>query len=836
MTVARWLHSLGAGAARRPWTVVLTWLVLLVLGVAGYLGLGGELSPQVTLPGTPTAQVADQLAAEFPDASGGSGTVVFHADDGSALTADQRAEISDVLERVADVDGVRGTVDPFATEEQRAEQAGQLASGQAQIDVARAELEQGQAQLDAGRAQLDALPPIAREVPEVAAQIAEIERQQDEIDTGRAELEQQARQVDLGSRLLAVSDRIRQVSDDGSTVLGVIQLVEPNLKVTPQTREAVAAELEGAEIDGVQVALSQDLVQEVPEIFGPGEALGLLIAAITLVVLLGATLGAVLPIVSALVGLGVGVTAALSTSGVIEMISVTPVLGVMLGLAVGIDYSLFLINRHRGQLLRGMPLRQSIALSTGTAGTAVVFAGLTVVIALVALNVTGIDFLGLMGTVGALCVLVAVAVAVTLTPAALSLLGLRVLRRRERLLYARHDAAAEEQRHRLEEADHAPTAPLRTGRAWVTLVLGTGVLVTLAVPALSMRLGLPDGSAEARESTQFQAFDLTDRYFGPGTNGPLLVIAEPPQVLSGTEQLAEQVRVAEAVAALDDVVAVAPVGVSGDQRLLAFQVVPAEGPSSESTARLVTDLRALSPLSTGQGSIPLGVAGSASGNIDISVKLTAALPGYLALVVGLSLVLLVVVFRSILVPLTATVGFVLSLFATFGAITAIFQWGWLADVFGVTTPGPVLSFLPTIVVGILFGLAMDYQLFLVSGMREAYAHGAPPRQAVTAGLRAGRRVVVAAAIIMVSVFAGFIGSDSVVIRSIGFALAFGVLVDAFVVRMLLIPAVMHLVGSGAWWLPRGLDRVIPDVDVEGASLQADHGDPVAGREPAAHRR
>ena len=467
-----------------------------------------------------------------------------------------------------------------------------------------------------------------------------------------------------------------------------------------------------------------------------------------------------------------------------------------------------------------MPVPESIALSTGTAGTAVVFAGLTVVIALVALNVTGIGFLGLMGTVGALCVVVAVVVAVTFTPAALSLLGLRVLRRRERARYLRHDAAAEDERRHRDEVEHAPTAPLRTGRAWITLVVGVGALATLAVPALSMRLGLPDGSAEARESTQFQAFELTEEYFGPGINGPLLVVAEPPQVLDAADQLAEQVRVAETVLALDDVVAVAPIGVSDDQRLLAFQVVPADGPSSPSTEQLVKDLRALAPMSTGTGTVEIGVAGSASGNIDISEKLADSLPGYLALVVGLSLVLLVVVFRSLLVPLTATLGFVLSLFATFGAITAIFQWGWLAAVFGVTTPGPVLSFLPTIVVGILFGLAMDYQLFLVSGMREAYAHGAPARPAVTAGLRAGRRVVVAAAIIMVSVFAGFIGSDSVIIRSIGFALAFGVLVDAFVVRLLLIPAAMHLLGDSAWSLPRWLDRVLPDIDVEGASLGA----------------
>ena len=360
---------------------------------------------------------------------------------------------------------------------------------------------------------------------------------------------------------------------------------------------------------------------------------------------------------------------------------------------------------------------------------------------------------------------------------------------------------------------------MSTARAVVTVVVGLAALAVVAIPALDMRLGLPDGSAESRESTQYKAFELTAEYFGEGTNGPLLVVAELDQPVAEADRLAEQVQVVQAVTALDDVAAVAPVGFSTDGRLAAFQVVPRGGPTSVSTEQLVRDLRDLSPLATQQGEATIGVAGSASGNIDVSEKLGAALPGYLALVVGLSLLILVMVFRSILVPLTATLGFVLSLFATFGALTAVYQWGWLSELFGVSTPGPVLSFLPTIVIGILFGLAMDYQLFLVSGMREAHAHGVPARQAVVVGVKAGRRVVVAAAVIMVSVFAGFIGSDSTLIRSFGFGLAFGVLADAFVVRLLVIPAVMHLLGPAAWWLPRWLDRVLPDVDVEGASLE-----------------
>jgi putative drug exporter of the RND superfamily len=312
---------------------------------------------------------------------------------------------------------------------------------------------------------------------------------------------------------------------------------------------------------------------------------------------------------------------------------------------------------------------------------------------------------------------------------------------------------------------------------------------------------------------------VTEEAFGEGVNGPLLITADLPEGLDDDGVQEAQLTVARALAGMDDVVAVAPVAVSDDSRLAAFQVIPAEGPNSVSTERLVQDLRTSEPV---DGEIELGVAGQAAINIDISEGLADVLPLYLAVVVGLSFLIMVMVFRSILVPLIATGGFVLSLFATYGAVTAVFQWGWLGELFGVHQPGPILSFLPVILVGILFGLAMDYQLFLATGMREAYAHGAPARLAVAEGFRAGRTVVIAAAIIMIAVFGGFITSESVIIKSMGLGLAAGVLFDAFVVRMLLVPAIMHLLGRSAWWLPRWLDRIVPNVDVEGAALERRH--------------
>src|SRR5690625_5167784 len=536
--------------------------------------------------------------------------------------------------------------------------------------------------------------------------------------------------------------------------------------------------------------------------------------------MLGSLVAAGLPILNALFGVAVAALGALSLSSVVDMVSVTPILGVMLGLAVGIDYSLFIINRHRQQLKDGFELEESIGLANGTSGNAVVFAGITVLIALVALNVTGIPFLGLMGTVGAVSIAVAVLVAITLTPAWLRVLGMRVLSRKERARLS-EDATT--------TAQVAAASPMRTWPAVLRAVGGIAVLVLIALPATSLRVNLPDGSSEPHDSTQYQAYSTIADKFGPGMNGPLLAVVDLPEAASDQEIKTEQLDIGQQLAAQEDVTGIAPIGASEDGSMLAFQVIPAEGPTSESTEALVHHLRDLDL----DGGAQLSIAGQASGNIDISEKLSEALPLYLTVVVGLSLLILILVFRSILVPVIATAGFILSYFAALGGVVAIYQWGWFSSVFDVESPGPILNFLPTILVGILFGLAMDYMLFLGTGMREAYAHGAPPREAVVRGFRAGRSVVTAAAIIMISVFGGFIFADSAMIRPIGFALAFGVLVDAFVVRMLIVPALMHLLGRGAWWLPKWLDRILPDVDVEGAKLERRH--PHAGADDADDR-
>ncbi|KRA25017.1 RND transporter [Microbacterium sp. Root61] len=831
--MAELLHRLGTFAARRAWTVIIAWVVILGIAAGGFLlGFKG-LSSSFDIPGTASGEVIAELEEQLPDFSGASGTVVFHTTDDSALTPEQQAEIAALVQSGRDLPDVADVIDPFATEQQLADQRQQIEDGRTQIADARTQASVGQAQLDAGTAQLDAAQTqldagraqaeaagfptteLAAQQALLDAQRTELNSQQQTLTDGLTAIDKQEATLEQGAELISFADGIRVVSADGATAIVNVQFTEPRLELDQASKDAVIEHFESEPIDGVEVAFSTDISQGIPEILGVGEVIGVALAAVVLIVVLGSLLAASFPIITALVGVAIGAMATLAFSGVVQMASVTPILGVMLGLAVGIDYSLFILYRHRKQLLQGADVVESIGLANGTAGNAVVFAGTTVIVALLALNITGIPFLGLMGTAGAVSVAVAVLIAISLTPALLGLAKSRVLGKRAR----ERAAAAAAVDTTTPRARGQAIKPMSTLRSILTVIVATIALLVVAIPAMSMRLGLPDGGSESADSAAYRAFTLTEESFGAGVNGPLLITAALPGGLDDDQVLNHQLLVARELAAMDDVIAVAPIAVSDDNRLAAFQVVPAEGPNSTSTEALVRELRELPPIAE---DITLGVAGQAAINIDISEGLANVLPLYLLVVVGLSFLIMVMVFRSLLVPLIATAGFVLSLFATYGAVTAVFQWGWLGDLLGVHNPGPILSFLPVILVGILFGLAMDYQLFLTTGMREAWAHGAPARHAVAQGFRAGRTVVTAAALIMIAVFSGFITSESVIIKSMGLGLALGVLFDAFIVRMLLIPALMHLLGESAWWLPKWLDRIIPNVDVEGSALERRH--------------
>lgn len=733
----------------------------------------------------------------------------------ASAQADLDAGAAQLAAAKADLDGKLAQLDagiaqakaggaPSATINEMLAQRQQLVGGLAQIAAKEKALIAGQTKIDAGLA-------------EIAKQEAALTTGQAKIDAGRTELAANAEKLAIGERLLAVSAAFRTVSRDESTALGTVMFTTPINEVEANTFDTVKQALAATVIPGVELEYSSELNPKVDSILGAGEIVGLVVAAIVLLVMLGTLIGAGLPVLSALIGVGVSASIAMAFSGAIEMTTTTPVLGVMLGLAVGIDYTLFILNRHRRQLKAGVELRESIGLANGTSGSAVLFAGMTVVIALAALNLTGIGFLGLMGSVGAGAIVVAVLVALTLTPALLSLAGVRVLSRKERAKFAA-------------EADHSAAAapknalqPVWANRhPWIAILLASLAVLTLAIPAASLRLGLPDGSSEAVESTQYKAYKLTSAAFGEGANGPIIAIVTLPAKLDETAELGAQADIAERIMGLDNVAAAVPAAVSEDHRTLMFQVLPSTGPASVETTDLVRDIRSLAPGITDDFDATLGVTGLAAMNIDISKKIGDVLPLYLGTVLVLSLLLLIVVFRSIAVPLLASAGFLASIMATFGAVVAVFQWGWLGAVFGVHDPGPVLSFLPIILIGVLFGLAMDYQLFITSGMREAHIHGKSSRDSINFGVHLSRAVITAAAIIMIFVFGGFAFSHMAMIRPMGFGMAFGVLVDAFIVRLLLVPAVMTILGERAWWIPRWLDRVLPDVDIEGAALERDH--------------
>ncbi|CAM5363323.1 MMPL family transporter OS=Streptomyces cyaneofuscatus OX=66883 GN=G3I52_33620 PE=4 SV=1 [Streptomyces cyaneofuscatus] len=431
------------------------------------------------------------------------------------------------------------------------------------------------------------------------------------------------------------------------------------------------------------------------------------------------------------------------------------------------------------------------------------------VIALVGLAVVNIPMLTKMGFAAAGTVAIAVVIALTLVPALLGFAGKRVMGRKAR---------------KAAEAESRPEAKPNMGTRWARFVLRRPVWVLLvgvlglgviAVPAASLEMGLPDDGAQPKSTTQRQAYDTLSEGFGPGFNGPLMIVMDG-KGSSDAKAAAERVR--DEIEGLG-VVTVTPAtfNKAGDTAMIT--VIPKDRPSSHATEEVVHDIRDAGKDIKADTGAEVLVTGATAMNIDFSQKMNDALLPYLALVVGLAFLLLMLVFRSILVPLKAALGFLLSVVAALGAVVAVFQWGWLGSLFGVEQTGPIMSMMPIFMVGVVFGLAMDYEVFLVTRMREAYVHGESPGQAIVTGFKHGARVVTAAAVIMMAVFAGFIGSSEQMIKMIGFSLAIAVLFDAFVVRMAIVPAVLALLGRKAWWLPRWLDRALPNVDVEGEKLQ-----------------
>ncbi len=633
------------------------------------------------------------------------------------------------------------------------------------------------------------------------------------------------------------------LSADGRAALAQVRFdVAPEL-LDEGALGALVSTTEPAEEAGLETAVGGDAFGTTGVSVGPLEFLGVGVAVLVLVLTFGSLLAAGMNLAIALAGIAVGMGGLLLTSNLVTLSSTAPTLALMIGLAVGIDYTLFILSRHRTQLAGGMAPRESAARAVGTAGSAVVFAGLTVIIALSGLAVVGIPFLTVMGIGAAGTVLVAVLVALTLLPALLGFAGERLAPKPGSRAARREAAAAAVETSGTGGSTGARWTRLITRRPLVTVLAALGALLVLALPAPQLELALPDNSAAAEETPQRQAYDLVSEYFGPGVNGPLVVLVEGLDPATAQQSL-DDVAVAiagtptgtpgEFEGGLDGVLVAQPTPLPGGTAAV-VTVIPETGPQDEATHDVVAELRALAGDLAAQTGAEFAVTGQTAVGIDISDRLADALLPFALVVVGLALVLLLLVFRSILVPIKAAVGFLLSVAASFGAVVAVFQWGWLADLLGVPATGPVISFLPIMLMAILFGLAMDYEVFLVSRMREEYVHGAAPRDAVVTGARHASRVVVAAALIMFSVFASFVTIEDVTVKAIAFGLAVGVLVDAFLVRMTLVPAVLALLGRSAWWLPGWLDRVLPDLDVEGARL-ADTPVGTATREPATAAR
>ncbi|WP_454041906.1 MMPL family transporter [Cellulosimicrobium sp. Marseille-Q8652] len=752
------LYSLGRWAVHARRLVLLAWIGILVVvgGLAGLVQQG--LDDAVTIPGTESQAALDRLAATFPQVSGASAQVIVVAPDGSTIEDDAvRGPVEDAVEALGAVDHVAGVTSPYD----------------------------------------DTVPA--------------------------------------------------SVSDDGTAALLTVQLDQGESAVADETKDALGSavdDLEAALPDGAQASLGGQLFSTEFPTLTVTEALGLLVALVVLVVTFGSFVAAGLPLLNAVMGVGVTMGLLFAATAVAQINSTTPMLAVMLGLAVGIDYALFIVSRHRDELSTGLPVDEAAARSVATGGSAVIFAGLTVMIALVGLGVAGIPFLTVMGVAAAVGVGLAVLVSVTLLPAMLGFAGERLrpktprTRRRGRRRAAPSATSAQEREAPDGEArggeardgavrDGASTGVQHRNRffaGWVrtvtripllTILLVLAGLVLLTLPAKDLRLALPDAGTLPEDNQARVTYDLVSEHFGPGFNGPLIVTGT---IVTSTDPVGLMDALADEIGDLPGVadVPLATPNPSADTGIV--QVIPTGAPDSEETKDLVTQIRSQHDHFLDEYGVDLSVTGFTAVGIDVSDKLGAALLPFALVVVGLSLVLLTMVFRSIAVPIKATVGYLFSVGAAFGVVTLVFEHGVLADALNVTRLGPVISFMPIVLMGVLFGLAMDYEVFLVSRIREDYVHSGQARRSISTGFQASAKVVTAAAIIMFAVFVAFVPEGDMSLKPIALGLAVGVLVDAFLVRMTLVPAVLALLGDRAWWMPRRLDRVLPSFDVEGEGL------------------
>lgn len=789
--VARLLYTLGRWSYLHKWRVIVAWLLLLGATAAGALSLMKPFTDEFAIEGTPAINALDTVAENFPDAgnvaTAPSVNVVFAAPEGQRL---------DSPANMAAMDRTVGYIrDHLGVE-------GQRFGNPVQVNE---ELQRT-----------------------VVDQMAEM---------GMPE-----------ERARADAYNLRMVSDDGRIGYTTFDFdAASSMSVEQADRDVVNEAMQIGRDAGLQVEAGGAGFGEPIAVKTTSELVGLAVAFVVLVVTFGSLAASVIPLISAVVGVGIGALLVLLTTHWVELNNVTPVLAVMIGLAVGIDYALFILSRFR-QEARNLPPDEAAGMAVGTAGSSVVFAGTTVFTALVALALAGIEFLTWMGLAAAATVAVSVLVALTLVPALLGVWGSKAFAGKVPGVAGNPGPGSR------------PAKDLdrnSMGRRWVrfvekapglvmaVVVLGLGALT---VPVLDLEMALPSDTTSNRDTTQRKSADLMAEGFGPGVNAPLLLVVDAHSVNPDAEILQPYMDAipdeaggdAEKAALASFLYAVGEVGSAGgiqhaqliaaNEDLTAAQILatPDGGPEEQRTLAVAHGVRDVTAQVEDATGVDVGLTGLTAVQMDITEELAEAMPLYLAIVVGLAIVLLMVVFRSIVVPLVAGLGFLLSVGAAFGVTVLVFQEG-VAGL--VNTPGPILSFLPIFMIGVTFGLAMDYQVFLVTRIREAYVKardrgGADTLRAVhestVEGFAQGARVVTAAAIIMIAVFIAFLDQPLPFIQIFGFALGVAVLFDAFFIRMALVPATMYILGRSTWWMPAWLDRILPEVDVEGTELEKEH--------------
>jgi RND superfamily putative drug exporter len=597
----------------------------------------------------------------------------------------------------------------------------------------------------------------------------------------------------------------RQISRDGTVAFATVTFDEQANLVSIANAKRVIAVAKSAGGRGVQIELGGEAITRANPAGLGGLGIGIGAAGVVLILVFGSFLAALLPLITAGLALATGVALMGLLSHLIAMPSFSSQLALLIGLGVGVDYALFIVTRYRQALLRGNPVEEAVIEAVDTSGRAVLFAGITVCIALLGMLALGLSFLSGLGIAATVVVAATVIAALTLLPALLAFFGPRVLTRRSRRALVAGQLTTND-----ESPIWARWAGTLQKRPLTSALLATAVMVIISIPILSIRLGSSDAGSDPSSTTTRKAYDLLAKGFGPGFNGPLKLVA----TVGGPGQVQQFSRVLDAVAHTPNVVSVSPpTFLPGG--VATAQVFEKGSPQDASTSDLLTNVRRHVIPAAAQGKVHVLVGGQTAIFADFSTVITGKLPLFIAVVVLLSFILLMAVFRSLVIPLMAAVMNLLSVSAAFGVVTAVFQWGWLASVIGVSRTAPIQAFLPVIVFAILFGLSMDYEVFLVSRIYEEWNHRKNNTQAVVHGLAATGRTITAAAAIMVLVFGAFVLGGEQVIKLFGVGLAAAVLMDALIVRSILVPGLMLAIGKANWALPQGIDRVLPQLNVEG---------------------